>query len=161
MGRLHDTRPETLPDHGADYRLGLQLVDDLHAVRNPGQTRRSHHLAAVSTARHRPANPARESDHGGDHEHARKGLADRGNSNQGERVSQPNQNDCGAVDARGTVEADSQRGVSSLPRWQGHWKHWPARRCPRLTAVFRFIVTSTFLISTLGCWRPLSAKTPR
>jgi hypothetical protein len=36
------------------------------------------------------------------------------------------------------VEADSQRRVSSLPRWQGHWKHWSARRCPRLTAVFRF-----------------------
>src|ERR1035441_10409395 len=63
VGRLHDTRPAALPDHGADHRLGLQLVDDLHAVGNPGQTRRSHHLAAAGPAWHRPPNPSRESDH--------------------------------------------------------------------------------------------------
>ena len=36
------------------------------------------------------------------------------------------------------MEADSQRSVSSLPRWQGYRKHWSAGRRPRLTAVFRF-----------------------
>jgi hypothetical protein len=35
MGGFHDPRPEALPDHGADHRLGLQLVDDLHALGNP------------------------------------------------------------------------------------------------------------------------------
>jgi hypothetical protein len=41
---------------------------------------------------------------GGDHEHAREGLANHGNSDQGE--------------------------------WQGHRKHWSARRCHRLTPFF-------------------------
>src|ERR1019366_92879 len=104
---------------------------------NPRQTRRSHHLAAVGTAGRRPANPARESDHRGDHQHARQGRADCGGSDQGERVSQANQSDCGAVDARAAVEANSQRCVSSIPGWQGHRKPWSSRRCPRLTAVFR------------------------
>src|ERR1039458_9561867 len=63
-----------------------------------------------------------------------------GNSDQGERVSQANQSDCGAIDAKGAVEADSQRRVPSLPRWQGHRNHWSARRCHRLTAVFRFML---------------------
>ena len=36
VGRLHDTRQEALPDHGADDRLGVQLVDDFHALGNPG-----------------------------------------------------------------------------------------------------------------------------
>src|SRR5664279_4874471 len=67
----------------------------------------------------------------------REGLANRGTSDQGERVSKANQDDCGAVDAKGAVEADSQCRVSSLPRWQGHRKHGSARRCHRLTAVFR------------------------
>jgi antitoxin (DNA-binding transcriptional repressor) of toxin-antitoxin stability system len=35
------------------------------------------------------------------------------------------------------VEADSQRCVPSIPGWQGHRKHWSARRCSWLTAVFR------------------------
>src|ERR1019366_8360105 len=54
--------------------------------------------------------------------------------------SQANQSHCGAVDAKGAVEADSQRRVPSLPRWQGHRNHWSARRCHRLTAVFRFML---------------------
>jgi hypothetical protein len=35
---------------------------------------------------------------------APEGLADRGNSDQGERVSKADQSDCGAVDAKGAVE---------------------------------------------------------
>ena len=38
------------------------------------------------------------------------------------------------------LEADSQRRVSLFPRGQGHWKHWPTRRCPRLTALFRYLL---------------------
>src|SRR5260370_12746350 len=130
--RLHHARSEAMPDHGADHRLGLQLVDDLHAFGNPGQTRRSHHLAAVGLTRHRPADPSWKSDHGGDYEHACEGFADGGNLDEGERVSQANQGDCGAVDAKGAMEADSQRRVSPIPWWQGHRKRWPARRRPRL-----------------------------
>ena len=36
------------------------------------------------------------------------------------------------------MEANSQCRVSSILRWQGHWKHWPTGRCYGLTAVFRF-----------------------
>jgi len=49
--------------NGADHGLGIQLVDDLHALGNRGQTCRSDHLAATGTAWHRAANAARESDH--------------------------------------------------------------------------------------------------
>ena len=44
---------------------------------------------------------------------------------------------CGAVDAKGAVEADSQRRVSAILRWEGHRKHPSARRYYRLPAVFR------------------------
>jgi hypothetical protein len=54
-------------------------------------------------------------------------------------VSQAHPSDCGAVDTRGEVAANSQRRVSSIPGWQGHRQPWPACRRPRLTAVFRFI----------------------
>src|SRR5437762_13823629 len=35
------------------------------------------------------------------------------------------------------MEADPERCVPSIPRWQGHRKHWSARRCTWLNAVFR------------------------
>jgi hypothetical protein len=54
-----------------------------------------------------------------------------------ERVSQANQSDCGAVDPRAEVEANSQRRVSSIPGWQGHRKPWSARRCPILTSLLQ------------------------
>jgi len=44
---------------------------------------------------------------------------------------------CRAVDAKRALEADPQRCVSSLSRWQGHRHHEAARRYPWLTAVFR------------------------
>ena len=137
LGGVHDARPKTMPDYGADHRLGLQLVDDLHAPGNSGQTRRSHYLPALSLARHRPADASRESDHGGDYEHACEGITDRPNIDPGEQVSAPNQSDCGAVQPRGAVEADSQRCISSILRGEGHWKHWPVGRCNGLTAVSR------------------------
>src|SRR5260370_1592606 len=112
MGWLHDTRPETMPNHGAYHRLGIQLVDDLHAFGNPGQARRSGDLKAPGVARHRPANQSRKSDHGGDHEHAFEGTADRGNTDQSERVSEAHHSYCGAVNSWRAVEADSHRRVS-------------------------------------------------
>ena len=138
MGRVRDTRPEPLPDYGADHRLSLQLVEHFHAFGNTGQTRRSHHLAALGTARHRQANPARESDHRGDYQHPREGLPDHRHFDQGERLSKANKSDCGAVHAKREVEADPQCCVSSFLEGEGPWKHWPVRRCYRVTAVFRF-----------------------
>src|SRR5215472_7579717 len=132
-----------MPDHGTDHRLGLQLVDDLHAVGNPGQTRRSHHLAAAGLAWHRPANPARQPDQGGDHQYTRQGLEDCRNSDQCERVPEAYSDDCGAVDAMGPVEAHSERSLSSIAWWEGPWKHRPAHRFSRLTAVFRLNRTSS------------------
>ncbi len=35
------------------------------------------------------------------------------------------------------VEADPQRCVSSFFEGEGPWKHWPVRRCYRVTAVLR------------------------
>ena len=52
------------------------------------------------------------------HQHARQGRADCGGADQGERVSQAHQSDCGAVKARREVEANSQRRISSIPGWQ-------------------------------------------
>jgi len=82
VGRVHDTRPEALPDHGADHGLvynwwtifmRLGIADNM----------RSDHLAA--TALH---GIARQTRHGnqtncGDHEQARGGVKDRENVTNG------------------------------------------------------------------------------
>jgi len=41
--RFYHARPEAMPDHGAHHGLGLQLVDDLHALGNPGLVRVRRH----------------------------------------------------------------------------------------------------------------------
>ena len=72
-----------------------------------------------------------------DHEHARGGLTDRGNSDQGERVSQAHQSDCGALNAEGALGSDSQRRLPPILGGQGDRKHRSPCRCSRLTALLR------------------------
>ncbi len=57
-------------------RSDLQLVDGLHAAGNSGQACRGDHLATAGAARHRAADPAQQSNHGGSHQHAFQGWAD-------------------------------------------------------------------------------------
>jgi hypothetical protein len=60
-------------------------------------------------------------------------------ADQGERVPQANQGDCGAVNSSRTLAADSQRRLSVFSPWEGARKRWPSGRSYRLTAVFRLI----------------------
>ena len=54
------------------------------------------------------------------------GRTDRGNLDEGERVSEANQNGCGAVGAGGAVEADSKRRFSQFLGRKGPRKSRPA-----------------------------------
>jgi len=105
--------------------LNLQLVDDLHAAGNPGQACRGGDVAPAGVARHRPADAAQQSNHGGNHEPAFQSRSDRGRSDEGEHVSQVDQDSCGAVDPTRTVASDPECRVSGFPSRQGPWKHWP------------------------------------
>src|SRR5579862_9599718 len=58
LGRVHHARPEAMPDNGAHHGAHLQLVDDLHAPGNPGQTCRGHYFATAGAAWHSSADTA-------------------------------------------------------------------------------------------------------
>jgi hypothetical protein len=124
--------------------LILQLVDDLHAVGHSGEARRGDHLASAGTAWDSSADPARQSNHGRGHQHACQSAGDRRCAGQSQRVPQTNQGHCGAINSTGTVEADSQRCLSTISPREGAWRHWPRGRRYRLNAVFRIQGQSVF-----------------
>ena len=114
MGRIHDAGPEAMPGDGAHNGTHLQLLADLHALGNSGQTCRGSDIAAAGAARHRAADPARQSDDGGDHQHLCEGIADYCGIDAGQRLSETNKGKCGAVDATRTMAPDPQRSFSSF-----------------------------------------------
>src|SRR6516225_9370251 len=139
MGGLHYARPEPLPSDGADHCPDLQLVDRFYAVGHPRQTRRGDYLASAGAAWDHAPDAAPQPNQSGGHQYPFQGPGDRRSLDQGERVPEANQGDCGAVDSSGLVAAYPQCRFSVFSPRQGAWEHWPARRGYRLTAVFRLI----------------------
>src|SRR6516162_10228420 len=137
MGGLPYARPEPLPSDGADHCPDLQLVDRFYAAGHPRPTRRGDYLASAGAAWDRAPDAAQQPNQSGGHQYPFQGSGDRRSLDQGERVPEANQGDCGAVDSSGPVAADPQCRLSVFSPRQGAWEHWPARRGYRLTAVFR------------------------
>jgi hypothetical protein len=139
MVRFYHTGPEPLSDHGAPDGADLQLVDDLHAIGDSGSARRSHHVASAGAAWHRQTNQARQSNHRGDHQHAFERIDHSGSADEGKRLFQEYQGDCGAVDPTGAMAVDSQHRFQGIPRRQNDRQYCPGGSRYRLTAVFRII----------------------
>ena len=68
-------------------RLGIPAWSGYGGIRIVTQACGSGNLAPVGVVRHSSADPARQSNHGGDHQHAFEGGADRGSLDEGEWVS--------------------------------------------------------------------------
>lgn len=93
-------------------------------------------LAPAGAPRHSSTDTARQSNRGGGHRHAYQRVGDRRSADQGDRVPQRNQDDCGPVASTHMLATDPQPCLSAISSPEAPWKHWPA--WPTLLARRRF-----------------------
>ena len=103
MVGLHHAGPEPLPDHGAHHGADLQLVDDLHALGIPDK-----HAEAITSRPLALHGIARQTRHANQttveitSTHSKAPVI-AGGADEGERLFQAHQDDCGAVDSSRTL----------------------------------------------------------
>src|ERR1022692_3186826 len=71
---------------GASDSTDLQLVDGLHETGNSREARRGDYFASAGAAWNCAADQARQSDHGGDHQHPCDGIGDSSGADENQRL---------------------------------------------------------------------------